>query len=109
PEPPLIVRYRMFTNAEGQPRPVAEMPGEGPTWLSGLVSLPDRSGRARLVSAYAKIKPPLEVYQWGLCVWNDEAQRFEPLKVVWIRKGPGEHPPRVPEGHAVPWTDGAGR
>ena len=109
PEPPVVIRYQMFTNAAGQPRAVAEMPGEGPTWLSGLVSLPDRNGRARLVSAYAKIKPPLEVYQWGLCVWNEERLRFEPLKIVWTRKGPGEQPPRVPEGHAVRWTDGEGR
>lgn len=108
-EPPVRIEFQMVTNAEGRPRAVAEMPGEGPTWLSGLVSLPDRQGRARLVSAYAKIKPPLEVYRWGLCVWNEERLRFEPLKVIWTKTDSDPRPPPVPEGHAVPWEDPEGR
>lgn len=108
-EPPVRVAFQIITNAEGRPAAVAQMPGEGPTWLSGLVSLADQQGEPHLVAAYAKIKPPLEVYQWGLCVWNESTQRFEPLKVVWTKNDSQPTPPKVPEGHAVPWRDESGR
>ncbi len=59
-------------------RPTAELPGEGPTWLDGLVVLPDREGRRRLYGAYAKIRPgQLEAYERGLVVFDDEQARFE--------------------------------
>ena len=49
----------LFRDAAGKPRAIARMPGSGPTWLSGLTSLPDASGEARLVATYVKIKPPM--------------------------------------------------
>ncbi|MCS7089630.1 MAG: hypothetical protein RMN51_02080 [Verrucomicrobiota bacterium] len=109
PEPPIWIMYQMITNADGRPRAVAQMPGDGPTWLSGLVSIPDRSGQPRLVATYAKIKPPLEVYRWGLCVWNENDSTFEPLKVIWTRSELSSQAPPVPDGHAVPWRDDQGR
>jgi hypothetical protein len=107
-EPPLRLKLDYFTDAHGRPRGVAAMPGEGPTWVSGYVSLPDRSGRPRLVGTYAKIKPPLEAYAWGQCVWNDEAARFEPLRTIW-EKSTGRPKPPVPEGQPAFWTDTQGR
>ena len=59
---------------------MAQMPGDGPTWIGGLAVLPDASGRERMVCHYVKIKPPLTVYRRGLAQWNDEAERFEPVK-----------------------------
>ena len=53
------------------------MPGAGPTWITGYISLPDRTGSARLVASYVKVKPPMEGYEWGLCVWNDAKAEFE--------------------------------
>ena len=44
--------------------------------MTGLVSLPDKSGTPRLVCAYTKIKPPLEAYEWSLAVWNEEQAVF---------------------------------
>lgn len=106
---PLRVRFDYVEKAPGVPRGVAPMPGEGPTWLTGLVSLPTARGAARLVASYMKIRPPLEAYEWGLCVWDEAARRFEPLRVVW-RKSDGvpERPP-CPDGHAARWKDGEGR
>src|SRR5262249_33657876 len=61
-KPPLRLAFDYFTDKKGAPRAVAKMAGKGPTWLTGLVTLPDRKGVPRLVASYMKIKPPLEVY-----------------------------------------------
>jgi hypothetical protein len=100
-EPPLRLAFEYFRDDAGRPRGVAEMPGSGPTWLTGYVSLPDASGQSRLVATYFKIKPPLEAYECGLCVWNDETHNFEPHRVLWKKAdGPPKHTP-VPQGHPI--------
>lgn len=106
--PPIRLRYRYFANQDGQPRVIAEMPGSGPTWLSGLVSVPDRRGRQRLVAAYVKIEPPLTAYESGLCVWDENKDRFDRLRVVWTRTAESPEPPLCPDGHPVRWTDEGG-
>ena len=62
---------------DGFARPVAPVPGPGPTWLDGLVVLKDRAGRERMFAAYAKIRPPLETYERGLVEFDPDARRFE--------------------------------
>jgi hypothetical protein len=108
-EPPVRLRLNYFTDEKHRPRGVAEMPGSGPTWLSGYVSLPDKTGTQRLVATYVKIKPPLEAYQSGLCIWNSATSRFERHRVIWTRS---EETPRqvpVPDGHPVFFTDDHGK
>jgi hypothetical protein len=106
-EPPLRLALDYFRDDAQRPRGVAQMPGSGPTWLTGYVSLPDSSGESRLVATYFKINPPLEAYECGLCVWNDVTEHFEPLRTVWKKSdGPSKHPP-VPQGHPV-FVDGDG-
>ncbi len=108
-EPPIRLKYQYFTDAKGVPRGVAEMPGAGPTWVTGYASLPDRAGRARLVGLYAKIKPPLEAYRYGLCAWNDGAGKFEHLKDVWTKTEETPSPPPMPKGHPAVWADENGK
>lgn len=104
-EPPLRLSLDYISDDQGQPRAVARMAGDGPTWVTGCVALPDQAGVARLVAAYVKIRPPLEAYQWGLCVWNDATAAFEPLRLVWTQSATAPKPPALPEGHALLWTD----
>lgn len=108
-EPPIKLRYDYFTDEEHRPRNVAEMPGTGPTWVSGYTSLVDRNGRQRLVGTYVKIEPPLTAYEVGLCVWNERHERFDPLKKVWTRSTDQPEPPLVPDGHPTPWQDDSGK
>jgi hypothetical protein len=108
-EPPVRLRFDYFTNSQGAPRGVAKMPGSGPTWLSGYVSLPDRTGTPRLVGAYVKIKPPLDAYESGLCVWNDAARNFERHRVLWTKSDAAPKQPLAPEGHPVLFQDAQGR
>ncbi|HZV35244.1 MAG TPA: hypothetical protein VFB72_11780 [Verrucomicrobiae bacterium] len=107
-EPPARLRLDYFTDVKGAPRGIAKMPGPGPTWLTGLVSLPDASGREHLVATYSKIRGHLQPYQFGLCVWNDATESFEPFKVIWDKASGGKRP-LVLDGHAVKWTDSAGK
>lgn len=108
-EPPLRLKLDYFTDDAGRPRGVAKMPGRGPTWVSGYVSLPDKSGAPRLCGSYMKIRNHLEVYEWGLCVWDDAAEKFNPLRVVWTKSERSPKPPAVPDGHPVFWKDPRGR
>jgi hypothetical protein len=108
-EPPVRLKLDYFTNEKGLPRAVAKMPGSGPTWITAYVSLPDKSGVPRLVASYSKIIPPLEAYEFGLCVWNETTANFEPLRVVWTKSEQTPKRPPAPEGHPVFWKDEAGR
>jgi hypothetical protein len=105
-EPPLRLRFDYFTDDAGRPRGVAKMPGKGPTWLSGYVSLPDKTGTQRLVAAYVKSKPPMEGYESGLCVWNEKTANFEHLRTVWTKSAAAPKQPPMPQGHAVIFDDG---
>ena len=107
--PPLRFPYEYFTDPRGQPRGVVKMPGTGPTWIAGMVTLPDAHGEPKLVGSYMKIKPPLDAYLWGLCVWNDQTAGFEPLKTVWTKSTAEPQAPPVPQGHAFLWRDPAGK
>lgn len=108
-EPPLRLKLDYFTDAQGVPRGIAKMPGSGPTWVTGYLSLPDKGGTPHLVGSYTKIKPPMDAYQWGLCVWNDATSSFEPFRIVWTNSPAHPKAPPVPEGHPVLWKDANGK
>jgi hypothetical protein len=107
-EPPIRLKLDYFKDGQGKLRGVANIAGEGPTWLSAYVSLPDKNGRSHLVSTYAKIKNHLTIYERGLCVWKEATSTFEPLRVVW-KKADGKPEPLVPDGHPIFWKDEQGK
>jgi hypothetical protein len=82
-----------FLAQDGFAKETCRMPGNGPTWISGLVVLHDTSGRERMFAQYAKIKNFLEVYERGLVEFNDQAKQFE--KVTTFPKDSQVYP----EGH----------
>lgn len=108
-QPPLKLELDYFTNEEGTPRGVAQMPGSGPTWVSGYVTVPDKSGTPHLVGTYVKIKPPMEAYECGLCAWNDATSEFELVRKIWTKSEETPERPPVPDGHPVivPGDDGS--
>ena len=110
-EPPLKLALDYFRDENGKVRNVANVaPNDpGPTWVGGYVSLPAADGEPRLVGHYAKIEPPLASYRTGLCVWNDAAENFESVKVLWDREKDGETEPASPVGHPAIWTDTDGK
>ena len=102
-EPPLAMPYEYFRDHDGRPRGVAKMPGEGPTWLSGMVSLPGD----RLAATYSKIRGFLEEYELGLCVWDAKKSEFVREKVIWTKADGAK--PLLLQGHATRWKDPAGK
>lgn len=108
-EPPLRLQFDHFTDGKGAPRTIAKMPGNGPTWITGYASLPDKTGAARLVASYLKITPPLETREAGLCVWNEASSNFRPLRVIWTKSDTSNKPPVFPEGHPVFWKESNGK
>jgi hypothetical protein len=85
--PSVGVNLSIFAGDDGFARPMAKMPGDGPTWIVGLAVLPDAAGRERMVCHYLKIKPPLTAYRWGLAQWDDQAEAFQHV---------ADHSPRAP-------------
>lgn len=108
-EPPIRLRYNYFSSKAGIPRAVGRMPGDGPTWISGYVCLPDKTGKQRLVGTYVKVKPPLTAYETGLCVWDEEQEHFERNRVLWTKSPEAPDAPLCPDGHPVFWTDDSGK
>ena len=108
-EPPLRLKPDLFTDDKGAPRGIAKMPGRGPTWVSGCTSLPDKTGTPRLVGSYVKINPPLDAYEAGLCVWNEDTASFDHALTVWKKSGAAPKAPPMPEGHAALWKDAQGK
>ncbi len=108
-EPPVRLKFDYFTDDAGRPRGVAKMAGQGPTWLTGYTSLPDKTGTHRLVAAYMKSTPPMEGYECGLCAWNERTANFEHVRTVWKKseKEP-KHPP-MPQGQPVIVDGDAGK
>jgi hypothetical protein len=108
-QPPLRLKLDYFTDDKGVPRGVAKMAGAGPTWVSGYVSLPDKTGTPHLCGTFIKVKPPLEAYQAGLCVWNDETSAFELERLIWTKSDAAPKQPPAPGGHPAFWKDAAGK
>lgn len=104
-EPPVRLRLDYYRDRAGAPKPIAKMPGNGSTWVTGVATVPDATGDPRLVATFMKIQPPMEAYRAGLCVWDKDAGQFSELNVVWERSGrePRTHP--LLEGHPVEWQD----
>ncbi|MFM7317019.1 MAG: hypothetical protein ACKO5E_08720 [bacterium] len=77
-DPENTIPLEYFVNKEtGLAAETCRMPGDGPTWLSALASVPDKHGKEQLAGWYSKIKPPMDVYRRGNAVWNDEKSIFE--------------------------------
>lgn len=71
------VNFDYFVDDQGDVRPMAQMAGEGPTWISAVTVLPDADGRQRMYAGYVKIRNQLEAYRWGYVAWDDQHERFE--------------------------------
>lgn len=76
--PEATIPFSYWSDADGSIRPIAEMPGDGPTWLTALVSLPDAASADGevLMAAYYKIRPPLQPYRFGFCRWDPSQNCF---------------------------------
>jgi hypothetical protein len=84
----------------GFSRPMAPLPEEGLVWIDSLMTVPDESGRERLVCHFTRLASLTEPLERGLMVFNDETDTFERLAPVELetKRGPGGHAFRVDAG-----------
>ena len=78
-DPDRGINLDYFVDDKGFAKETAHLPGEGPTWITGLVKLTEKDGRERLFATYMKVKGFLEVYERGLVEWSDQKKQFEPV------------------------------
>jgi hypothetical protein len=78
-DPEVGVDLEYFLDEKGFAKETARMPGEGPTWLDGLTTLGDETGRERLFARYVKVRKPMVVYEQGLVAFDPQKQQFEKL------------------------------
>ncbi|MBW3543479.1 MAG: hypothetical protein KY476_24775, partial [Planctomycetes bacterium] len=100
-DPSVGVNLSYFIAEDGFAKETCRMPGDGPTWLDGLVVLPDAAGSERLYGHYVKIDPPLTVYRHGLVAWDDGAEEFRELAPL------SDDAPLYPGGHPFLHRDAA--
>ena len=79
-DPAIGVNLKYFTADDGFAKPMAKMPGEGPTWIFGIVVLKDPDGRERMFTGYEKVRPPLEIYERGICEFDDAREEFVKIR-----------------------------
>ena len=97
-DPATGVNLSYFVNDAGFAGPACEMPGPGPTWITGLVVLRNRQGQERMFAGYAKIRPPMETYQRGLVEFDPRTRSFQkraefPIDLpACAGEPPGGHP-----------------
>jgi hypothetical protein len=94
-DPEVGVNLRYFEDDQGFARPMARMPGEGPTWIVSLIPLAGADGRQRLFASYVKVKGLLDVYARGLAELDDASQEFKPIAEFAMDR------PLYPEGHPL--------
>lgn len=92
-DPDRGVDLQYFVDDKGFAKETARMPGDGPTWIGGLVAFRDKQGRERMFANYVKVRNMLDVYEHGLVEFDDSAQRFQK-----VRTFPLDSPIR-PTGH----------
>jgi len=96
-DPSVGIDLEYFVDANGFSRKMAPLPEPGMVWLDGFVTVPDGSGRERLVAHYARMKSLGERLEHGLMVYNDEKELFERALRLddAVRRHPQGQPTRV--------------
>ncbi|HEV8607017.1 MAG TPA: hypothetical protein VGQ99_16875 [Tepidisphaeraceae bacterium] len=79
-DPNLGIDLTYFTGNPGEKgfsRPMIAIDGPGVKWLTGIMTVPDQTGRQRLVARYDHRKGLAERIEHGLLLYNDEKEIFE--------------------------------
>lgn len=83
-DPAVGVDLDYFLAPDGFVAPTADLPGAGPTWLDGLVPLPDPAapGGERLFAAFAKVRPSMVAHRRGIAEFDPATSRFRAVAAV---------------------------
>ncbi len=92
-DPDVGVNLQYFKAQDGFAKQMAPIPGKGPTWINGLISLRD-GDKERLFTGYVKVEPPLKIYERGIAEFDETSEQFRKLKHVDLQSSayPSGHP-----------------
>ena len=98
-DPSVGIDLTYFTDESGFSKGMCAVPGPGPKWLTGLVTVRDQKGEERLLAEYMRMKDLGHAYERGFVIFNDATQQFQPLAQFPV-DGPladfsGGHPIRI--------------
>ena len=94
-DPSVGFGLKYFVGKDGFARPMVPLQGEGVVWLSGLVVLPDESGRERMLAYFQRRRGLGAVLENGFVVYDDAKEAFEK------RQNVGLDPPAFPRGYPL--------
>lgn len=105
-DPAVGVDLAYFVDKDGFSRGMTPREGNNPVWIDAVFTLPDETGRERLVCKAAVIKTLGEVLARRLMVFNDEKAIFELLKEIPMDAPlhPSGHPVRAKGDDGVEWV-----
>ncbi len=97
------IAYRYFVDQTGFARAMIPIPDrpEGVVWVTGLSVVPDGQGVEKMAAWYSRRKTLEKELDQGLCVYNDEKELFESVKIL-----PPSETWRHPNGHPVAIEEG---
>lgn len=81
-DPSVGVDLTYFVDASGFSKQMCQNFGPGLHWIEGVMTVPDETGRERLVARVSSQKGLAPAYAWHLAIFNDEKEIFE-SKVKW--------------------------
>jgi hypothetical protein len=75
--PDVGVDLTYFVDERGFAKQMAPIPGEGPTWIDGLVTLRDEHGGERMFAVYSKVRQDMTAKERGLLQFDDAEEQFK--------------------------------
>jgi len=92
--PDVGVNLTYFVDDRGFAKQMAPIPGEGPTWIDGLVTLRDEDGSERMFAVYSKVRQDMTAKERGLLEFDDAEQQFKKIAEFDLKAPiqPGGHP-----------------
>jgi hypothetical protein len=78
------VDLNYFVGKDGFSKRMVPLDEPGLVWIDWIATLPDETGRERLLAKYTRVKNLGENYEHALAVYNDEHEEFEKVKTLNI-------------------------
>lgn len=92
-DPEKTIPLQYYLADDGFAKETCKIPGEGPTWLDGLIVIKENKSEI-LLGKYVKVKNLLEIYERGLVQFDDKKREFRSVLKYDFQK------PLFPIGHA---------
>jgi len=93
--PAIGVDLNYFVDSTGFSKSMIVLEGKGFVWFDWLMTIPDETGREKLVAKYARVKTDFTNHERGIAVYNDQKEIFEKYKQIdaWIAEYNCTHHP----------------